>query len=76
MKDCKLNRKILETLCRWSLYDFSTFCFAEDEFKQIQAAEDLVKILIKGTFLEDILGRQQFKNILEIIGRDDLAASK
>ena len=73
MKDCKLNRKILETLCRC---DFSTFCFAEDEFEQIQAAEDLVKILIKGTFLEDILGRQQFKNILKIIGRDDLAASK
>ena len=69
MKDCELNRKILETLRRWSLYDFSIFSFAE-------AAEDLVKILINGTFLEDILGRREFKNILKIIGRDDLAAGK
>ena len=60
----------------------SNYFFVEDEYAQLQTAED-VKILMKGDFLKDNLGnsrkkteKQKLKVVFKIIRSNDLAAGK
>ena len=66
-------------VCTW----LSNYFFVEDEYAQLQTAEDVVKILMKGDFLKDNLGnsrkkteKQKLKAVFKIIRSNDLAAGK
>ena len=49
------------------------YFFVEDQLAELETGEDVAIFLKKDNLLEDNLFRENFKEILQMIGRNDLA---
>lgn len=49
------------------------YFFVEDQLAEFETGEDVAIFLKKDNLLEDNLFRENFKEILQMIGRNDLA---
>ena len=49
------------------------YFFLEDQLAELQTGEDVAIIFEEGNFLQENLDKQLFKEVLQTIGRNDLA---